>query len=66
MSETIAKVPAVNREVCIGASLCEQVAPAAFELDDDGLALVTNPADEDPAAIQDAIDACPVKAMHWQ
>lgn len=66
MSGTSEKFPVVNREVCIGASLCEQVAPAAFELDDDGLAQVTNPADEDPAAIQDAIDACPVKAIRWE
>ena len=55
----------VDREVCMGAGVCEMEAPEVFELDADGVLQVHEPAD--PAAVSTAVEtavrACPTGAL---
>ena len=59
------KTPVVDEEVCTGCGLCPDIAPGTFEMNDDGMAIVTDPQGDDEDAIQDAIDSCPVEAIAW-
>jgi ferredoxin len=65
MSDTpkISKV-VVDRNLCIGAAPCTTVAPDAFELDDEGKAVVkpgwTN---VEGKTILEAAESCPVNAI---
>ena len=51
----------VDREVCMSAGVCEMEAPEVFELDDDGVLQVRQPAD--PADVETAVRACPTGAL---
>jgi ferredoxin len=55
----------VDRERCVGSGSCEALAPAVFEVDDDGvLALLRpEPADDELADVRDAVQACPTRAL---
>jgi ferredoxin len=53
----------VDRDLCIGSGDCVDTAPAVFELDDDGKAVVLDP---DGASVDEVVDAaanCPVTAI---
>ena len=53
----------VDRDLCIGSGDCVATAPAVFELDDDGKAVVLDP---DGAPVDDVVEAamnCPVTAI---
>jgi ferredoxin len=56
----------VDRETCIGAGMCFNVAPEVFDLDDDGKAILpggeTVPTELEPA-VDEAISLCPVGAI---
>lgn len=56
----------VNRAKCEGYGLCEQVAPALYELDEEG-ELILKVDDPVPADLQEAAQAgarsCPVAAL---
>ena len=51
----------VDREVCMGAGVCEMEAPEVFELDADGVLQVREPTDL--AAVETAVRACPTGAL---
>jgi ferredoxin len=53
----------VDRELCISSGVCEHVAPAVFELDDDGVLQVLQPEPADPAAVGEAVRGCPSGAL---
>ncbi len=55
----------VDRERCVGSGSCEMLAPAVFEVDDEGtLVLLTpEPPDEELPAVRDAVTACPTQAL---
>jgi ferredoxin len=57
----------VDWDRCIGAGMCTSMAPAAFELDDDGSLVVTideaRVPPEQVDAVQDAVACCPVEAL---
>lgn len=55
----------VDRERCVGSGACEALAPDVFEVDDDGVLLVhrSEPADDELADVQDAVQACPTRAL---
>ena len=55
----------VDRDRCVGSGTCEELAPAVFEVDDDGvLALLrTQPAEDDLPDVRDAVSACPTRAL---
>ncbi len=53
----------VDRDLCIGSGDCVDTAPAVFELDDEGKAVVIDP---DGAPTDDVVEAaanCPVTAI---
>lgn len=55
-----------DREACEGHGLCEQVAPAVYQLDDEGIVvLVHDEIDESQQAAAEAgARVCPVAALH--
>jgi ferredoxin len=57
--------PVVDRDLCIGCSLCADTCPAVFEMRDDGYSWVI---DEDPPedqwdCVRESADICPVAAI---
>ena len=54
----------VNQDACIGCGLCISTVPEVFEVNADGKAEACgHTTDENCAAVQEAIDACPVQAI---
>jgi ferredoxin len=55
----------VDRDRCVGSGSCEALVPDVFEVDDDGvLALLRpEPTDDQLAAVRDAVQACPTRAL---
>ena len=54
----------VNQDTCIGCGLCISTVPEVFEVNADGKAEADgHTTDENRAAVQEAIDACPVQAI---
>ncbi|MFF2554044.1 ferredoxin [Nocardia sp. NPDC058058] len=55
----------VNPDLCVGNGLCEVVAPALFEVGDDGVARVLSPEIADSAIdlAERAVIACPARAL---
>lgn len=57
--------PVVDRDLCIGCGLCEDICPEVFRLGDDGIAMVI---EEEPEAelygtVRDAAESCPTDAI---
>lgn len=54
----------VDRSLCIGATSCVAVAPQAFELDDQAIAIILDTADQESRdSLLDAARSCPVDAI---
>ena len=54
----------VNQDTCIGCGLCISTVPEVFEVNADGKAEACgHTTEENRAAVQEAIDACPVQAI---
>lgn len=53
----------IDRGLCVGFGDCIEGAPAAFALDQEGLAVFTTPESVERAALLAACDACPVDAI---
>lgn len=60
------KKPTINQATCVGCGTCHALYPNTFVLKEDNKAQVTNPQAESEEEIQEAIDACPVKAISWE
>ncbi|MBN1263626.1 MAG: ferredoxin [Candidatus Pacebacteria bacterium] len=56
----------VDKKTCIGCGACVALAPESFEMDEKGKSKPIDPAGDDQAVIQSAIDSCPVKAISWE
>lgn len=56
---------ACNYDVCTGNGLCEDAAPDYFEIQDNGdlLILRDEVADDDVAAVEQAVTGCPTQAL---
>jgi ferredoxin len=52
----------VDRDLCIGSGTCLRLAPGAFALDEDEIAVPVNP-DADLGKLQLAAEACPTEAI---
>ena len=55
----------VDRARCVGSGTCEALAPAVFEVDDEGILAILRP---DPGAeelpdVREAVTACPTRAL---
>ena len=53
----------VDRDLCMGAGQCITYAPATFDQDDLGVAIVADPDGDDDAAIRSAVTFCPTRAL---
>ena len=53
----------INREVCMGSGNCSFWAPGVFDLDDDGIAIVTDQTGEPEDKILLAGQGCPTQAI---
>ncbi len=56
------KKVSVDQGLCIGCGLCNSIAPAVFEIGDDGLAKAIVDVTDDSAA-DEAAASCPVTAI---
>jgi ferredoxin len=53
----------ISRDDCIGDGACCEMAPDTLELDDENIAIVTNPEGNSPEEIMDAAQSCPTDAI---
>ena len=53
----------VDRNLCIGSGQCTIAAARTFDLDNMSIAIVINPEGDPPAAIFEAEDICPSRAI---
>jgi ferredoxin len=53
----------VDRERCMGSGNCLFWAPGTFDLDDDGVAIVIDPAGDEADRITVAVEGCPTRAI---
>ena len=53
----------VDREKCVGAAACVDIAPEVFELDEFDKSVVKNPAGADEETILSAAEGCPTEAI---
>jgi ferredoxin len=56
----------VDAKECTGCESCTAAVPNVFRMTVDGVAEVFNPQGDTEAAIQDAMEACPVSCIHWK
>ncbi|MHB9111086.1 MAG: ferredoxin [Thermoleophilia bacterium] len=59
------KVKIEPRDECLGDGICADECPEVFEMDDEGLAIVTNaePSEDLHEAVQNACDECPAEII---
>jgi ferredoxin len=53
----------IDRSLCVGFGDCVGIAPEAFALDDESIAVLVDPDRVDRARLIEACDACPVDAI---
>ncbi|MGW5230289.1 ferredoxin [Nocardia niigatensis] len=55
----------VDRSKCTGLGICESLAPAFFEIDDNGelVQLKEDITDDELAAVEEAVQGCPTEAL---
>ena len=53
----------INRDVCMGSGNCLFWAPGVFDLDDEGIAIVIDPAGAPEDKIALAVDGFPTRAI---
>jgi ferredoxin len=62
----MAKKVYVDVDECTGCEVCVQTCPEVFQMNDDGVAEVSNQTGASEDDIQEGIDACPVQCIHWE
>ncbi len=57
--------PIIEKELCIGDGICEDICPQVFKLKDDGFAHVLdkNPDSDFWTAVEEAVRECPTDAI---
>lgn len=53
----------IDRSLCVGFGDCVDIAPEAFQLDDESIAILVDPDRVDRTRLLKACDACPVDAI---
>ncbi len=53
----------IDRDRCMGSGNCGWWAPATFDLDDDGVAIVIDPDGDDDSRLRNAARGCPTRAI---
>lgn len=62
----MAKKAVVDKAKCIGCGTCVALAPKSFKMDSDNKSVALDPAGDDEATIQSAVDSCPVGAISFK
>ena len=59
------KVKIEPRDECMGDGICSDECPQVFEMDDEGLAIVTNPEPDESLreAVESAAEECPAEII---
>ena len=52
-----------DRERCIGSGMCTLYAESTFTQDDEAKVVVLEPIGDDLAAVRNAVEACPTRAL---
>jgi len=55
----------VDSNTCIGCTLCTQICPNVFEMQNDGKSKAVNACNDTSEKLEQAIEACPVDAISW-
>jgi ferredoxin len=55
----------IDRDACMGSGNCGFWAPATFDLDEDGIAVVIDPAGDDETKVRNAVNGCPTQAIRF-
>lgn len=66
MSKDKKKTVYIDSDSCIGCTLCTQICPGFFEMDDEGKSRVNKSGKCSNDKIDQAIDACPVACLGWK
>lgn len=53
----------VSHDLCVGTSMCVQIAPGAFRLDSEGLSEFEEAGEWDVEDVLEAVDSCPMSAI---
>jgi len=56
----------VDSKDCIGCTLCTQICPNVFEMQNDGKSKAIKPDGDTEEKLKNAIDSCPVGCIHWE
>ena len=57
----------VDQDECIGCGTCEGICTEVFQLNEEtGTSEVINPEGGPEDLIVEALDSCPVEAIHWE
>jgi ferredoxin len=56
----------VDRDACVGSSLCEQIAPLVFELDEEGRSSIIGDPAQYADLVREAEENCPVAAIRYE
>lgn len=56
----------VDQDICIGCTLCTQICPNVYAMQDNGKSKAISPSNDTEEKIQQSIDSCPVNAISWK
>jgi ferredoxin len=57
-------IVSIDQSRCIGAGNCVHIAPTAFQLDEENIAYLVDPASVDDETMLDAARSCPTNAIY--
>jgi ferredoxin len=57
-------IVSIDQSRCIGAGNCVNIAPCAFQLDEEHIAYLVDPSAEDDETLLDAARSCPTNAIY--
>lgn len=56
----------IDSKGCIGCTLCTQIAPKTFVMEDDGKSHILKENGDSPEQIAQALESCPVDAIKFE
>ena len=57
------KIPNVDGDMCIGCTLCTQICPNVYRMNEDGKCEVVNPEGDSIEQIEQSVEACPIRCI---